>query len=315
MKINAKRIVSARCALAMCAAMLPAAAFAEGDAVPETTAASTTETVGTESDAFDSDDVIAVLAGSEITLQGDATGTGHKWNVYADGGYDVSGIEITSDTSASTVTVKVTKPGIYRVSHSWDTGLAWPMHTKNESFEVKVSAEKLTVSNLEVYVEVPGLPNGETTTLNFTLHYRGTASPSSGGNFDTYFDPIAFSATVSPDNGMRVRIVPETSADKELIDGYYRLDYNTTGASEIWNESDIQRDEAIFFEVENQMIRFCSSGGATITEFEDFSTCTMQTVDGVCTLTLDANGGNAVPAILAKSGSTVNLSSAILIVS
>lgn len=78
MKNKAKRIVSAICALAMCAAMLPAAAFAEGDAVPETTAASTTETVGTESDAFDSDDVIAVLAGSEITLQGDATGTGHK---------------------------------------------------------------------------------------------------------------------------------------------------------------------------------------------------------------------------------------------
>ena len=308
MKKKAKRIVSAICALAMCAAMVPAAAFAEDSTVPETTV-----TLAADGGAYDADDDINVITGSEITLQGDATGTEHKWSVSANGGYDVSGIQITSDTSDSTITVKVTKPGVYTVRHSWNTGLAWPMATDFEIFTIEVSAEKLTAGDLEIYVETAGLPEGQPATLNFTLHYRSTTGPGGSGNFDGVFTPIAFTGTFSEESGTRVRLAPaEGSADRELLTGYYRLDYEKTGTSQVWNEDEIRKEESIYFEVtEDKMVRFCSSGGNIISDYESFSTVAMRPASNVYTLTFNTDGGNAILPALYAAGMEATLPTAI----
>lgn len=310
MKKIAKRIVSALCALAMCATLVPAAAFAEGTSeTVETPVAATAETAETAGATYGSDDDINVMVGSEIVLAGDDTGTDHKWAIYPNGGYDASGIEIISDATAAEVTVKTVKPGVYRVSHSWDTGKPWPMHLGTESFEVNVISEQVTAGDLEVYVEVPGLPEGQPVGLNFVLHYRGTATPSSSGNFDTVFSPIDFTAAVSEENGTSVRIIPtEENAGTVLIPGYYRLDYEKTGTSKIWDETAVRKDESIYFEVtENGMVRFCSSGGNTITDFEKYSSSTMLLLDNVYTLTFNTDGGNAILPALYVAGTAATL--------
>ena len=96
-----------------------------------------------------------------------------------------------------------------------------------------MSAEQVTVGELEFYTNIQGVPyeNGQAvpTTLHYTLHYRGTAAPTSSGNFDSYFAPIAFTATVDQ-VGTDISILPaQDKASMELIQGYYRLDFDTTG--------------------------------------------------------------------------------------
>ena len=66
-------------------------------------------------------------------------------------GYDADGIQILSGSDTNAVTIQVTKAGIYNVRHTWNTGLSWPMSTDSENFRITVSAEQVTVGELEFY--------------------------------------------------------------------------------------------------------------------------------------------------------------------
>ena len=300
MKHRAKRIISILCALAMCGAMVPAVtAFAQPSAssAAETVEAAQVETLQPGSS--------TLTAGEQAVLQGTVSEEGgDSWRASADGGYDADGIQILSGSDTNAVTIQVTKAGIYNVRHTWNTGLSWPMSTDSENFRITVSAEQVTVGELEFYTNVQGVPyeNGQAvpTTLHYTLHYRGTAAPTSSGNFDSYFAPIAFTATVDQ-VGTDISILPaQDQASKVLIQGYYRLDYDTTGNPSYWDAAAIHKDEAVYLEVtEDNGIRFVTSGGKPYTNDDAGMVESILAAD-TCVLTFDAGEGTAVTTALSQ---------------
>ena len=185
MKNKAKRIVSAVCALAMCAAMLPAAAMAE-ERVGEI---STNETasvqvvdnnVKSENSTNAMTDVMAmsdvsgdvvddnllepgshiIAIGAEVVLRGTVNDSdSNEWTVYADGGYDDNGIQIVSGGDTNVATIKALKSGVYSVRHRWSLS-SFP-YTDSDSFRITVTDSSVTLSDVQLYVEASGLPYSE----------------------------------------------------------------------------------------------------------------------------------------------------------
>lgn len=117
MKNKAKRIVSAVCALAMCAAMLPAAAFAD-----EPIADSSIQVM---SDEKQMDFTLSV--GQTIELDGEPTTNTHSWTV---GGSNKDCIEFVNGDDSENVTIKAVKGGTCTVTHSYGTENWWQWGVK-----------------------------------------------------------------------------------------------------------------------------------------------------------------------------------------
>ena len=111
MKNKAKRVVSAVCALAMCAAMLPAAAFAD-----EPIADSSIQVM---SDEKQMDFTLSV--GQTIELDGEPTTNTHSWTV---GGSNKDCIEFVNGDDSENVTIKAVKGGnVHSYPQLWDRKL------------------------------------------------------------------------------------------------------------------------------------------------------------------------------------------------
>ena len=120
MKNKAKRIVSAICALAMCAAMLPAAAFADEPIADGS--------IQVMSDEKQMDFTLSV--GQTIELDGEPTTNTHSWTV---GGSNKDCIEFvgandTEDVTTEDVTIKAVKGGTCTVTHSYGTENWWQVN-------------------------------------------------------------------------------------------------------------------------------------------------------------------------------------------
>ena len=169
MKNKAKRIVSAVCALAMCAAMLPAAAFAEGNT---SEAAETPSTMSI----FDWLKDRTVEVGDSIQIEGSASIFGvHSWEV-CDGDGDCVTL---SNTSDRTVTVTGVREGVVVLRHVI-TGV------RTEYVKICVQAGSTTPNPDPDPVEGEGIyfyvamPNNEVLSSNASdyrfLTYGGAAS-------------------------------------------------------------------------------------------------------------------------------------------
>ena len=340
MKNKAKRIVSAVCALAMCAAMLPAAAMAE-ERVGEI---STNETasvqvvdnnVKSENSTNAMTDVMAmsdvsgdvvddnllepgshkIAIGAEVVLRGTENDSdSNEWTVYADGGYDDNGIQIVSGGDTNVATIKALKSGVYSVRHRWSLS-SFP-YTDSDSFRITVTDSSVTLSDVQLYVEASGLPYSEgqvvPTTLNFRLRYRGTAAPTSSGNFDGQFKPVTLTATVTQ-SGARVQIVPvdATNTDLALLVGYYELRLVKEGVDSVWDADETYKDEVLYFQVTDEgLIKFVTSGNKPVTDDEGLAKITMVNAADVYTLTFAVGAGDAIPAALCQSGDAVVLPAA-----
>ena len=284
-----KRMLSALLALCMMLTMVPTVAFA---AEPQADGAKSGS--------------IVMAVGEERTIQGTTEGnTGDdKWNVYPEGGYDEKGLQIvTTDNDGKSVTVKALKNGAYRVQHLYGTENWWQVGT--ESFLVTVASDKVTLNDVSVYTEIESLPyneNGEqdSTTLDFTLTYHGTAAPGNPEH-SSDFAAVQFTATVSGTG--RTLLVPAEKVDSatEMPAGYYRMNY--TGDDPAWNSTAIQQDDqTVYLQVikdgtaENNTIKVVSSDGSEITSgYVDYSTITM--IPNTYSLTYVNNDGEAPEAV------------------
>ena len=264
MKIKAKRIVSAICALAMCAAMVPAMAFAEGSAD-----VSSSETT-VEDNVYDNpDEDIFVKVGDEIVLQGGA-GTGHSWKISTG---DTKGLQFIGDTNGQSVTVKVLETGTYRVQHK---------HTKEgnflptfDYFDVIVP-DTAFASEIPFYAAVSAMPYGDdgelvaSTELTFELEYFGDQIISMT---DPNFEPVQYTAEVTSANESVPIQLATSEEDKPLEAGFYRLRY--AGDSEEW---DGKSKKTLYCEVtENGEFKIVSQSGTTITSgIENYNTITLE---------------------------------------
>ena len=139
------------------------------------------------------------------------------------------------------------------------------------------------------------------TTLHYTLHYRGTAAPTSSGNFDSYFAPIAFTATV--DQAGTDHFYPacprpsRQGADPGLLPlglRHHRQSF-LLGCG-----GPIHKDEAVYLEVtEDNGIRFVTSCGKPYTNDDAGMVESILAAD-TCVLTFDAGEGTAVTTALSQ---------------
>ena len=141
MKNKAKRIVSAVCALAMCAAMLPAAAFAEGDVTSDGSNSISTQAVSGWLDS------VTTTVGGSVTVHGGANWSGltHDWDVLR--GNDV--VTITSGEHTPDVTVQANAEGVAVLRHTyWDTFWGIP-YKSYEYVRINVTPSDPTVPDPE----------------------------------------------------------------------------------------------------------------------------------------------------------------------
>ena len=251
MKNKAKRIVSAICALAMCAAMLPAAAFAEGDTVPETT---------TTTSAKSTSDVTEMEIGDTITFHGQDSQKTHSWKITG----DVDSFEIVGSDNGQEVTVKALAAGEATVSHYYYTTPSMPIPSI-EFFTVKV-VQTATAGDLSVSVSLDVMPSAEPVAIPLELEYYGDQIISM---VDPDFESLEFTATFT--EAGTVTAVP-TTPDAELPEGFYRMRYAAGG--------DFAGTSVVYIEVmDTGTYRFVSRSETPITNPDNiakYSTVTLE---------------------------------------
>ena len=237
MKNKAKRVVSAVCALAMCAAMLPAAAFAD-----EPIADSSIQVM---SDEKQMDFTLSV--GQTIELDGEPTTNTHSWTV---GGSNKDCIEFvgandTEDVTTEDVTIKAVKGGTCTVTHSYGTENWWQRGI--EVFSITVNASP-TLENMTFQAEVTAMPYNEDGTqatsveIPFELTYRGDKP---GNLADESFGTVEYTATVNAAN-TPVEVTTNESIES-LPEGFYCLSF--AGDENVWDKDAALKDESIYYEV------------------------------------------------------------------
>ena len=232
MKNKAKRIVSAVCALAMCAAMLPAAAFAD-----EPIADSSIQVM---SDEKQMDFTLSV--GQTIELDGEPTTNTHSWTV---GGSNKDCIEFVGANDTEDVTIKAVKGGTCTVTHSYGTENWWQRGI--EVFSITVNASP-TLENMTFQAEVTAMPYNEDGTqatsveIPFELTYRGDKP---GNLADESFGTVEYTATVNAAN-TPVEVTTNESIES-LPEGFYCLSF--AGDENVWDKDAALKDESIYYEV------------------------------------------------------------------
>lgn len=232
MKNKAKRIVSAVCALAMCAAMLPAAAFAD-----EPIADSSIQVM---SDEKQMDFTLSV--GQTIELDGEPTTNTHSWTV---GGSNKDCIEFVNGDDSENVTIKAVKGGTCTVTHSYGTENWWQRGI--EVFSITVNASP-TLENMTFQVEVTAMPYNEDGTqaisveIPFELTYRGDKP---GNLADESFGTVEYTATVNAAN-TPVEVTTNESVESLPV-GFYCLSF--AGDENVWDKDAALQDESIYYEV------------------------------------------------------------------
>ena len=237
MKNKAKRVVSAVCALAMCAAMLPAAAFAD-----EPIADSSIQVM---SDEKQMDFTLSV--GQTIELDGEPTTNTHSWTV---GGSNKDCIEFvgandTEDVTTEDVTIKAVKGGTCTVTHSYGTENWWQRGI--EVFSITVNASP-TLENMTFQAEVTAMPYNEDGTqatsveIPFELTYRGDKP---GNLADESFGTVEYTATVNAAN-TPVEVTTNESVESLPV-GFYCLSF--AGDENVWDKDAALKDESIYYEV------------------------------------------------------------------
>ena len=232
MKNKAKRVVSAVCALAMCAAMLPAAAFAD-----EPIADSSIQVM---SDEKQMDFTLSV--GQTIELDGEPTTNTHSWTV---GGSNKDCIEFVGANDTEDVTIKAVKGGTCTVTHSYGTENWWQRGI--EVFSITVNASP-TLENMTFQAEVTAMPYNEDGTqatsveIPFELTYRGDKP---GNLADESFGTVEYTATVNAAN-TPVEVTTNESIES-LPEGFYCLSF--AGDENVWDKDAALKDESIYYEV------------------------------------------------------------------
>ncbi len=232
MKNKAKRIVSAVCALAMCAAMLPAAAFAD-----EPTADSSIQVM---SDEKQMDFTLSV--GQTIELDGEPTTNTHSWTV---GGSNKDCIEFVGANDTEDVTIRAVKGGNCTITHS--VGTDNPYIRDIEVFNITVIASP-TLENMTFQAEVTAMPYNEDGTqatsveIPFELTYRGDKH---GNLADESFGTVEYTATVNAAN-TPVEVTTSESVESLPV-GFYCLSF--AGDENVWDKDAALKDESIYYEV------------------------------------------------------------------
>ena len=232
MKNKAKRVVSAVCALAMCAAMLPAAAFAD-----EPIADSSIQVM---SDEKQMDFTLSV--GQTIELDGEPTTNTHSWTV---GGSNKDCIEFVGANDTEDVTIKAVKGGTCTVTHSYGTENWWQRGI--EVFSITVNASP-TLENMTFQAEVTAMPYNEDGTqatsveIPFELTYRGDKP---GNLADESFGTVEYTATVNAAN-TPVEVTTNESVESLPV-GFYCLSF--AGDENVWDKDAALKDESIYYEV------------------------------------------------------------------
>ena len=232
MKNKAKRVVSAVCALAMCAAMLPAAAFAD-----EPIADSSIQVM---SDEKQMDFTLSV--GQTIELDGEPTTNTHSWTV---GGSNKDCIEFVGANDTEDVTIKAVKGGTCTVTHSYGTENWWQRGI--EVFSITVNAFP-TLENMTFQAEVTAMPYNEDGTqatsveIPFELTYRGDKP---GNLADESFGTVEYTATVNAAN-TPVEVTTNESVESLPV-GFYCLSF--AGDENVWDKDAALKDESIYYEV------------------------------------------------------------------
>ena len=232
MKNKAKRVVSAVCALAMCAAMLPAAAFAD-----EPIADSSIQVM---SDEKQMDFTLPV--GQTIELDGEPTTNTHRWTV---GGSNKDCIEFVGANDTEDVTIRAVKGGNCTITHS--VGTDNPYIRDIEVFNITVIASP-TLENMTFQAEVTAMPYNEDGTqatsveIPFELTYRGDKP---GNLADESFGTVEYTAIVTAAN-TPVEVTTNESVGS-LPEGFYRLSF--AGDENVWDKDAALKDESIYYEV------------------------------------------------------------------